>query len=298
MGKASRNKRAGSARERIAAQRAAARRAEVRRRVFLASGAVVVVVAIVVAFVVVKLNHKNNSGSGPATGSTLSASVVSDFSTVPASTLNAVGVGAANPKTITPISGGSPLTSNGKPEVVYIGAEYCPYCAAERWAMVVALSRFGTFTGLHGIHSDANDVYPNTPTLTFYKSAYKSKYIAFTPVETETVNKAPLQKTTAQQDQLISKYDAPPYVSAQSKGSIPFVDFGNKYMISGASYNPQVLAGKTWAQVASALKDPSSDIAKGADGAANMITAAICKLTNNQPASVCTPAVKALEAKL
>jgi thiol-disulfide isomerase/thioredoxin len=297
MGKASRSKRAGSARERIAAQRAAAKRAETRRRVLLSSAAVVVVIAIVVAFVVVKLNHKNGS-TGPATGSTLSASVVSDLSAVPASTLNAVGAGTANPQTFIKITKGAPLTSNGKPEVLYVGAEYCPYCATERWAMVVALSRFGTFTGLHGIHSDPSDVYPNTPTLTFYKSTYKSNYINFTPVETQTVSKASLQSLTSAQNKIFSTYDAPPYVSAQAKGTIPFVDFGNKYMINGASYNPQVLAGKSWSEVAAALKDPSSAIAKGADGTANMITARICQLTNNQPASACTPVVKAMEAHL
>src|SRR5215467_8231044 len=63
MGKASRTKRDGSARERIAAQRAAAKRAERRNRVFLASGAVVVVIAIVVAFVLVKANAKPKSGT-------------------------------------------------------------------------------------------------------------------------------------------------------------------------------------------------------------------------------------------
>jgi hypothetical protein len=31
------------------------------------------------------------------------------------------------------------------------------------------------------------------------------------------------------------------------------------------------------------------------DGAANIITAAICALTNNQPATECTPTVQALE---
>jgi thiol-disulfide isomerase/thioredoxin len=296
MGKASRSKRSGSARERIAAQRAAAKRAETRRRVLMSSAAVVVVIAVVVVLVVVKLNHKNASG-GTATGATLSASVVSDVSTVPASTLNAVGKGTVIPSTFIPIKGNL-LTSNGKPEVLYMGAEYCPYCATERWAMVVALSRFGTLSGLHGIHSDPTDVYPNTPTVTFYKSSYTSKYITFTPVELETVSKAALQTPTSQQNDLMNKYDAPPYVSAQAKGTIPFVDFGNKVMINGASYDPQVLSGKTWAQVAASLKDPSSAIAKGADGTANMITAAICKLTNNQPASACTPVVQSLEGKL
>ncbi len=207
------------------------------------------------------------------------------------------GPGQPIPKPIIRITGPH-LTSGGKPEVLYLGAEYCPYCATERWAMAVALSRFGTFTGLRGIHSSSTDVYPSTPTLTFYKSRYTSPYVTFTPVEETTVQKTPLQKATAQQSQLAAKYDAPPYVSQSSAGSIPFVNFGNQYMISGASYNPQVLAGKTWSQVAAALHDPSSDIAKGADGAANVITATICKLTSNQPASACTPAVKALEAKL
>jgi thiol-disulfide isomerase/thioredoxin len=297
MGKASRTKRDGSARERVEAQRAAARRAEIRNRVLLASGAVVVVVAIVVAFVLVKANSNSKApASSPAGGTALSASIVHDVTNVPASTLNAVGAGTSNPKTIIRIPGAH-LTSNGKPEVLYIGAEYCPYCATERWAMAVALSRFGAFSGLHGIHSSATDVYPNTPTLTFYKSSYTSNYLTFTPVETQTVNRTALQNPTAQQTQLISKYDGPPYVSG-SRGSIPFIDFGGQYMISGASYSPQVLQGKTWAQVASALHDPSSPIATGVLGAANQVTAAICKLTGNQSASACTPAVKALEAKL
>jgi hypothetical protein len=32
--------------------------------------------------------------------------------------------------------------------MLYIGAEYCPYCAAERWPLVMALSKFGTFSNL------------------------------------------------------------------------------------------------------------------------------------------------------
>jgi len=297
MGKASRNKRNGSARERVAAQRAAARRAEVRNRVFLASGAVVVVIAIVVGFVVFKANHKTPASTGSATGTTLSASTLNNIATVPAATLNTVGGGTSNPKSITRVTG-APLTSNGKPEMLYIGAEYCPFCAAERWAMAVALSRFGTFTGVNGIHSSPTDYAPNTPTLTFYKSTYTSKYLTFVPVEEQTVQKATLQTPTTAQTQLIAKYDAPPYVSTANAGSIPFVDFGNRYMISGASYSPLLLAGKTWAQVAAALSTASSPIAQSVDGTANRITAAICKLTNNQPASACTPVVKALEAKL
>jgi hypothetical protein len=69
-------------------------------------------------------------------------------------------------------------------------------------------------------------------------------------------------------------------------------------MASGASYDYNVLSGKTYAQIAAAMKDPSTDIAKGALGTANQMTAAICKLTGNQPATACTASIKALEAGL
>jgi hypothetical protein len=176
------------------------------------------------------------------------------------------------------------------------GAEYCPYCGTERWAMAEALSRFGTFSGLRFIHSSASDVYPSTPTLTFYKATYTSKYVTFTPVEETTVSKQPLQTPTAAQEALVTKYDVPP--NTTENGSIPFVDFGNKFMLSGDQYNPQLLQGKTWAQVAAALQDPSNPIAQGADGAANTFAAAICKLTNNMPATACTPTVQAIEGTI
>src|SRR5215470_2944748 len=232
MGKATRI-RQQNAREKIAAQRAAARKAETRRRMLITGGSILAVVVIVVAFVVVKsLGSSSTPQHSSAGGTPLPASVVNDITGVPASTAEAVGRGSTAPKNIIPLNG-TPLTKGGKPEVVYIGAEYCPYCAAERWAMVVALSKFGTFSGLRGIHSSSTDTYPNTPTLTFYKSAYTSKYLVFTPVETTTVTKQTLQKTTAAQEALLAKYDAPPYVSQADAGAIPFVDFGNKYLVSG-----------------------------------------------------------------
>src|SRR5205823_15010475 len=55
--------------------------------------------------------------------------------------------GLANP--LKPAVGLAALQDpSGKPEVLYIGAEYCPFCAAERWSLVYALARFGTFKGL------------------------------------------------------------------------------------------------------------------------------------------------------
>ena len=110
----------------------------------------------------------------------------------------------------------------------------------------------------------------------------------------------PLQSPTAAQQALLSKYDAPPYVPAANKGAIPFVYFGGQYLITGASVatGPRLLDGKSWAAIAAALKNPSDPVAQAVGGAANFMTAAICEMTGNQPASVCTPTMTALQAKM
>lgn len=296
MGKASRNKRL-SAQEKVAAQRAAARQAERRRQLLLTGGSVVGVLAIVVALVVVHALSGGPSAAKSVKG-TAAASVVQKISRVPASTLEAVGAGTGQtnkPRSIP----GTPLTQNGKPQVLYVGAEYCPYCAAERWALTQALSRFGTFSDVGLIRSSSTDIYANTATLTYYKSSYASKYLSFVPVELQTVTKKTLQKPTQQQTALLQKYDVPPYVPSSSAGSIPFTDFANKYaIIGGSSYLPKVLSGLSWSQVASAMANPASPVAKQVDGAANYITATLCKLTNNQPANVCTATMTTLQGQI
>jgi Domain of unknown function (DUF929) len=313
MGKASRTKVESSRREKIAAQRAAARRAEQRKRILLASGAVVVVLAVVLTFVIIKLNNKptvasaSSSPNGP-TGSALT-SLVNTTTTVPASVLDTVGAGTFNGKVQTITGNPPPLVSNGKPELLFIGAEYCPYCAANRWAMIVALSRFGTFSGLTTVHSGITDgagdqePYPNTPTFSFVNAKYTSKYLTFTSVEgetnipdTSTGGYTALQTPTSAQQALLTKYDAAPYTT--EAGAIPFLDFGNKYVSIGVSYPNTAIQGLTWSQIAADLHNPNSTAAKAVDGTANYFTAAICKMTGNQPASACTPAVQALESQL
>jgi len=304
MGKASRTKVDATRREKIAAQRAAERRAEQRRRILIASGSIIAVIAVVVAFIVIKANNKpaTNSSNGP-TGAAL-ASVVSKVTNVPASTLDKVGSGSFTGK-IQPVNGGTPLTSGGKPEMLYMGAEYCPYCAAERWSMIVALSRFGTFSGLSTVHSSTTDTPSNISTFTFHGSSYTSKYLTFTPVEMQTNvldqstgNYPVLEKPTAAQQALLTKYDAPPYVASADAGAIPFIYFGGKYLSIGASYDATTLSGLKWDQIAADLNNPDSAVAKAINGTANHITAAICKMTGNQPASACTATVQSLEKSL
>jgi thiol-disulfide isomerase/thioredoxin len=290
-----------NAREKIAAQQAAARRAERRKRFLAAGGSIGAVLIIVIVLVVVKLNGGSSQPATSATGVAQPSKVLSQITQVPVSTLNAVGEGTTYPNAIQKIrTAAQPITQGGKPTMVYVGAEYCPFCAAERWALTIALSRFGTFSNLHFIHSSSTDQPASIPTLTFYKSSYTSKYLNFVTTEEQKVNRAPLEPLTALDKSLMGKYDVPPYVpSSQYDGSFPFVDFNNQYVIDGASYNPEVLHGKTWAQVAAALSDPSDPIAKGADGAANLITAAICKMTGGKPGNVCnSPGVTAASGSI
>jgi hypothetical protein len=269
---------------------------------WLAIGLVVVIVA---TLVIIKV-----ASGGPATtgahGFTKTDPVtVAQLTGVPTSVFNAVGV-TSNVEQVTPpitVKGQPPLTARNAsgatvPEILYVGAEYCPYCAAQRWSTIIALSRFGTWSNLGNMTSYAHDVYPNTPTFTFAKSTYKSKYIVFTSVEEYTnylnaagTNYQLLQSPTKAELALVEKYDTPKYIkglSASDGNPIPFMTFDNKFLVSGASYSPDTLTNLPRSSIATGLSDSSSPITDAIIASANYQTAAICSLTNNQPSNVCT----------
>ncbi len=255
---------------------------------------ILAVLLVLAGLVVTKVVTGSGSPKSGTAATVAAGDVIAQVTSVPTSTLDAVGAGTV--KTLPKAIAGSAPLEDGKPRFLYVGAEYCPYCATERWAVVVALSRFGTFTNLGQTASSPSDVYPSTATLTFHGATYTSCYLSFTGKETQSnqvVNGtyAVLDTLSDTDNALVSKYD--------SAKSIPFIYIGGKYIISGASYDPSVLAGKTHAEVAAALSDSTAAIAKGVDGTANIITAAICATTANQPAAVCaSPAVNTAIAAL
>ena len=228
-------------------------------------------------------------------GQPIPSSLLQQMTGVSDSTLNAVGTpsGVSPPVSIS----GSTLTSGGKPEVLYIGGEFCPYCAIERWALIVALSHFGSFQGLEYMLSSSTDVNPNTPTFTFANVTYTSNYISFVPVEEfgRAGQSQVIQPLTSEQQTLVSQYDT--CSSSGQNGGIPFVDIANKYAVNcGAQFvlsdvpgsgSPNI-AGMNWTQIAGQLNDPNSGIAQKIDGAANYLISAICIVTGDVPASVCT----------
>ncbi|HEX4219182.1 MAG TPA: DUF929 family protein [Acidimicrobiales bacterium] len=274
----------------------------------LAWGAVAVVIVVVVVLVVVKVTSGGPASAAYTPVTPAPSSVVSKVTSIPDSVYNQVGVTSSiQVSPPIPLSNQPVLMFDGKPGVLYVGAEYCPYCAAERWALIASLSRFGTFSNLKVTASSQTDVDPSTHTFSFEGSTYTSPYLTFQAVE-QVSNipngqgyYKPLDRITKAQQDILNKYEQPPLDPNATAGQFgyPFVDIGNQAIVTGPSYNPGVLAGLTQSEIANGLSDPSNPVTQAIVTTSNYITAAICTSTKNVPASVCqSPGVQAAATAL
>jgi hypothetical protein len=256
-----------------------------RRRLLIAVGSVITVLGIVGGLVAVKLTSAPPAAAA-GTESPAAAAVVRQVTTVPAAVLARASGGQAA-TALEPVKApGQTLTISGKPAIVFVGEESCPYCAAERWPLIVALSHFGTWTNLGSTTSSASDVYPGTATFSFRTAGFHSTQLTLRTTELADNAGRPLQPQTALDTRLIRTYDVPPYVnSADQSGAVPFLDIANHDVLAGAQYSPQVLAGLSDAQIAAQLRDPASPVAQAIDAAANVIIAAIHSVLQHAPAS-------------
>lgn len=262
------------------------RRAPARRSIWRGPVPIVVAIAAIVlaiaGFVVLSRSQESSTPTGDDV-----AAIVSQLTTVPQATLDTVGSGGlANPLKAT---GATDVVKgpSGRPVVIYVGGDYCPFCASERWSLIVALSRFGSLSGLQLMRSSSTDVFPNTPTFTFRGSSYASTVIEFAPVETADRQGNPLETPSPLQQASLARYD--------TQNSIPYVSIADRYVTVGSGFQPDVLTGKTWREIASQVRDPASPIAKAILGNANYLTAAICAVTGQAPAAVCeAPGLKGL----
>jgi hypothetical protein len=247
---------------------------------------------IVVVLAIVLVDNVGNTTPKPKkstlTFGTMPLAIVNEVTTIPSTVFNDVGINSpaisvggfqriVKQKSLTFVSGTKTL-----PGFIYWGAEYCPYCAATRWAIVAALGRFGTFKNLQEMISSSTDVDPNTHTFSFRGSSYTSQYLVFKPYEVEdrAQNLITSQQPSAAITKVINKYNPPP-------GSFPFLDIGNNVFLVGAPYDPSVLAGESWSQIAAGLNDPSNYATEAIVTTANYISGGICEMTNDAPASVC-----------
>jgi len=278
--------------DRQAAKERAAQEARRARTRLYGIVAVVLVVVIVAVLVVVKVaGGGSGSGSGaggdqasPPAGTPVPAATLAKLQSIPLSTLTAAPTSGVvtSPQSVN----GQALTADGKAQMLFIGAEFCPHCAAERWPLYIALSKFGTFSPQPGrIHSANED--GDVPTLTFYGTTYSSPYFTFTPVEVYT-NKlqgdgyAPLQTPTQAQLSL--------WQSANG-GSFPFVDFGGKKVLPSAQYLFTPLQSLPFSTVAAQVGNNSTQIGADIDASAAQLITTICgSLTHDQPSDVCSAA--------
>ena len=196
---------------------------------------------------------------------------------------------------------GLPLTRGGKPEVLYVANGYCPYCAMENWPLIVALSRFGQFTGLTTSRSPEFEHIAPIDSWTFYGSHYSSPYLSFVSVEQYSnvlVNAKAnpdargsyrkLQPLTAAQQTLFARYD--------KTRATPFLDFGNHAAQTGSGPIPaQLMTGRSWQHIAAALRQPRTELGSALLTEADSLTAEFCRLTGDRPAAACPAFITSIQ---
>ncbi len=249
-------------------------RAPVSRVLLVTIILILIAVSGVVGYFIYAQAQKTTQGANNPglIGKPVSSAIFANLSGVSYETLAAVGpnqTGVTGLSSVPPSSVSQLIGPNGRPEVLYIGAEWCPYCAAERWSMIVALAKFGTFSNISYMESSSSDIYPNTNTFSFYGSSYTSQYISFVPVEHEDRNHNALQTPTSQQQAIWTEYTT-------GNDQIPFLYVDGLYYLDGAQFTPNALFNLNWTQIASQIENPQSPVAKLIDGAANQIIGSIC----------------------
>jgi thiol-disulfide isomerase/thioredoxin len=157
----------------------------------------------------------------------------------------------------------------GKLFVFFMGAEFCPYCAAERWAIVRSLQKFGQWDGLKQTISAARDEpFLNLPTYDFTKATYTSPHIEFVAREIKDREFRPLQKLLKTEEKLLRKFNP--------KKEIPFLLIGGRFTQIGSGFAPKIFIGHTFRQTETELKKVESEIRKTIDDEANIISALLC----------------------
>lgn len=235
--------------------------------------------------------HPSATGTYPLPAGTLSRVQQVPVGALIANAQAQLGGGQVSPPEKLP-PGAPQLSSNGHPEIMFICAEYWSKCAAERWALVIAMSKFGTFTHLTGTTTSATQTGPNTPTFSFYGATYTSKYLTLVTDELETNTDMGggeyplLQPPTRQEMNLMTAWDRAPYTTINA--SLPFAYLGGKYLLTTTQYDASALSKTNFQTATHIMTSGTSAVAEHAQAAAGYLIADLCDLTHNQPTPVCT----------
>jgi hypothetical protein len=162
-----------------------------------------------------------------------------------------------------------PVMHDGKLYVFFMGAEHDPFCAAERWAVVRALQKFGQWEGLKQTMSAARDEpFLNLPTYDFTEATYTSTHVEFVARELKDREFKPLQKLLKPEEKIVRKFNP--------EKEIPFLLVGGRFMQIGAGFTPKIFIGHTFRQTETELKKAESEIRKTIDAEGNIVAALLC----------------------
>ncbi len=271
-------------------------------RRYLALGLIIVAICLLGALVLVRDNSGPSTTSTVETFSPAPSSLVATVSTVPHSVYDAVGTSSPAVPVLAPLpagNGSAPLwlaTAGGGPPlpvVFFYGAEFAPYAAVQRWPLILALSRFGTFQQLGMMQSSDTTAFGGVSTFTFWHVQYSSKYLILEAVERySSLNPTGgrylgLQTPNAREAAAVATYGA-------GANSFALTDVANRYVLNGASFAPSVLDDLSQSQIAGSLATPASPLTQAVVTAANEITASICAVDGDRPDALC--ASKGVEA--
>jgi hypothetical protein len=174
--------------------------------------------------------------------------------------------------------------------IFFMGAGFCPFCASERWAIVRALSNFGSWQGLVDTTSaDHDEKYLNIPTVNFAKAKYTSDHVEFVGRETADRNFEPMQELDEIDYEILDAFN-PDQI-------IPFLLIDGQFMQTGSGYSPHLLEGMDHAKVKSKLSNPASSVSKAISTEAEIITSLICKGINHKASVYDSENIKTLANK-
>ncbi len=180
---------------------------------------------------------------------------------------------------------------SGKALVFFMGAGFCPFCAAERWAIVGALSKFGKWKGLEDtVSAGYDEKYLNIPTVSFARAKYESDQVEFVGRETADRNFEPLQELGEKDCEILD--------ATNPDQLIPFLLVDGRFIQVGAGYSPKILEGMDHAKVKAELANSASSVGKEIMSEIDNITALICMSIGSGAAACNSEKIKVLTSKI
>jgi hypothetical protein len=172
--------------------------------------------------------------------------------------------------------------SGDKVRVFFLGAQFCPFCAAERWALVSALERFGTLTGYAPeAHTPGMAGFRLVPTYDLRNAVYTSPYLNYSSNEIFDKDNAPLDTLDADAQAIVDRFDP--------EAKFPFLMINGQYVQFDSGFSPGLIDGLDFQTLRGQLESGEQNEATQAIIAeADLITRYLCNSTGGEPGVVCT----------